>query len=224
MQVKLLLYFVLLLISDDTFSQILGEETPGSGAHSKSSPPILFDGLYLGVSVGYQNIFGGSFVNGVDILAQDTRRVLDIPIGYRKQFIKGRYLVGIEYSFGFTDGNLRHVDDINQLEITYENDSQSGFGGIGGVAIGRKRSFLIYGYLNETSRNFEVRIIDQGKVIRQRDEQGMLKYGLGLEAHLWLGLNFRASVGGLRVDFGDQITNIDVEDELDLMIGLIYQL
>lgn len=51
-----------------------------------------------------------------------------------------------------------------------------------------------------------------------------MKYGLGLEAHLWQGLNFRASIGGLRVDFGDQITNIDVEDELDLMIGLIYQL
>ena len=191
---------------------------------TKYSVPILFDGLYLGVSTGYQNIFGGSLVNGVDVLAQDTRRVWDIPIGYRKQFIKGRYLLGIEYSFGFTDGNLMHSDDINQLEITYENNSQSGIGGLGGVLVGRKRAFLIYGYLNETSRNFEVRIVDKGKVIRQRDEQGMLKYGLGVEAHLWQGLNFRASVGALRVDFGDQITNIDVEDELDLMIGLIYQL
>ncbi len=131
---------------------------------TKSSVPILFDGLYLGVSTGYQNIFGGSFVNGVDVLAQDTRKVWEIPIGYRKQFIKGRYLLGLEYSFGFTDGNLMHTDDINQLEITYENDSQSGFGGIGGITIGRKRSLLIYGYLNETSRNLKFVLLIKAKL------------------------------------------------------------
>ena len=51
----------------------------------------------------------------------------------------------------------------------------------------------------------------------------MLKYGVGLEYQAFERLHAKISFGGLRVDFGDVITNIDVEDRYDLMMGIVYQ-
>lgn len=183
----------------------------------------FFDGIYLGVAAGSQNIFGGSFVDGVDILAQDSRFVLDWAAGFRKQFFRDRILAGVEFQVGFTDGDLAYAEPAAQRSIKYENSTQSGLGLTLGIALGKRKNILLFGYGNETKRNFDVTVMDGAQSYRQKDKQGMLKYGLGVETHLWKGLNARATAGRLRVDFGDQVTNIDVEDRMDFMIGLVYQ-
>lgn len=182
-----------------------------------------FDGLYLGVAAGSQNIFGGSFVGGIDVLAQDSRFVTELSGGFRKQLFHGRLLLGAEVQLGFTDGNLMHADPEKQLVINYKNNTQSGIGLTMGMALGRRKNVLLYGYANETKRKFDVSIREHNSAWKQEDKQGMLKYGIGVEAQIYKGLNARFSIGRLRVDFGDLMTNINVEDKLDVMAGVVYQ-
>lgn len=183
-----------------------------------------FDGLYLGANAGSQNLFGGSFVDEVDVLAQESRFVAEVFTGFRKQFLKGRMLAGAEVQLGFTDGDLMHDDPSKSLTINYENNFQSGYGLTAGAVLGKKKNVLAYAYAFETKRKFDVSIQDAFGHFYQKDEQGMLKYGIGVEAHIWKGLNARATLGRLRVDFGDLETNIDVEDKWDLTIGVLYQI
>ena len=182
-----------------------------------------FDGLYLGANAGSQNLFGGSFVDGVDVLAQESRFVAEVFPGFRKQFLKGRLVAGAEVQIGFTDGDLRHEDPANSLTINYQNSFQSGYGlTLGGVFF-KKKNLLAFAYAFETQRKFDVNIRDAFGRYNQKDEQGMLKYGLGLEAKIWRGLHARATAGRLRVDFGDLVTNIEVDDKWDLTAGVTYQ-
>ncbi len=182
-----------------------------------------FDGIYIGAMTGVQNLFGGSFVNGIDVLAQESRFVLEFPVGFRKQFLNERLMAGIEFQFGITDGDLKHSDPAEELEITYENSTQWGYGLTLGYVLGAKRNILAFMYGNETKRTFDVSIKEGGLSYKQNDKQGMLKYGFGLEASILSILNIRATAGWLRVDFGDLITNIDVEDKMDYMVGVILQ-
>ena len=182
-----------------------------------------FDGFYLGSAAGFQNLFGGSHVNNMDVLAQQSKFVLDLYGGFRKQFLKNRLVVGLEGQIGFADGDLSHTDNATQLEISYENNSQHGIGGTAGITVGKKKSHFLLIYVNETTRNFDVTITQYGETYKQQDQQGMLKYGVGYEATLFKGLHLYARIGGLRVDFGDQVTNINVEDKLDYMLGALYQ-
>jgi len=182
-----------------------------------------FDGLYLGANAGSQNLFGGSFVDGVDVLAQESRFVAELFTGFRKQFLKGRLMAGAEVQIGITDGDLRHENPDNSLTINYKNNFQSGYGlTLGGIFL-KKKNLLVFVYAFETERKFDVNIQQDGYSFNQKDEQGMLKYGLGLEAKLWRGLHARATAGRLRVDFGDQITNIEVDDKWDLTAGVVWQ-
>lgn len=183
----------------------------------------FFDGLYLGAAAGSQNVFGGSFVGGIDVLAQESRFVAELSAGFRKQLFKGRFLIGAEFQLGFTDGNLKHADPEKQLLITYKNNTQSGVGLTIGAVAGKRRKLLLYGYVNETTRKFDVDILEQNKAYHQKDEQGMLKYGMGIEAPLYKRFHVRFAMGGLRVDFGDLEANINVEDKLDVMAGFVYQ-
>jgi hypothetical protein len=182
-----------------------------------------FDGFYLGVNGGFQNLFGGSFVDGVDVLAQESRFVLEFPIGFRKQFFKKRMVVGPEFQFGFTDGALAHSEPAKPLEIRYKNRTQWGLGLALGLAFGKQKDWLAFAYANETKRKFDVTITDKSGPYKQMDEQGMLKYGIGLEARLFRNLNARATFGGLRVDFGDLTTNIAVDDKPDFTLGAVWQ-
>ncbi|MCB0519721.1 MAG: hypothetical protein H6577_02390 [Lewinellaceae bacterium] len=182
-----------------------------------------FDGLYLGANAGSQNLFGGSFVDGVDVLAQESRFVAELFTGFRKQFLKGRMLAGAEVQIGFTDGNLTYHDPSKPLTIHYKNNFQHGFGLTLGAVFFKKKNLLVFAYAFETKRTFDVAIRDAIGSYKQTDEQGMLKYGLGTELHLWKGLNARATLGRLRVDFGDLVTNIDVEDKWDVTVGVSYQ-
>lgn len=180
-----------------------------------------FDGIYFGLAAGSQNIFGGSYVNNVDILAQDTRLVTDLAVGFRKEILNNRLVVGAEFQVGFMNGNLDYKD--NNYSIKYKNNSQSAIGLAIGTAFSRKRNLHFFVYANETTRKFKVEVKDSFGSFRQLDEQGMLKYGIGFESHITKSLNARIYAGRLRVDFGDLTTNIDVEGTTDLMFGIVYQ-
>lgn len=181
-------------------------------------------GLYLGVNFGSQNVFGGSFVNDMDILAQESKFVSEISAGYRWQFLNNRIIAGLEGHIGFTDGTLRHENPSEPLTIDYKNNFQSGKGIIVGINLGANRDWIIYGYLNETKRKFDVAISQDPWNFTQIDKQGMLRYGIGIERTIYKQFNLRASFGALTVDFGDLETNIDVEDKFDFTIGFIYRI
>jgi hypothetical protein len=187
------------------------------------APQRRFDGFYLGANAGSQNLFGGSFVDGVDVLAQDSRFVAELFTGFRKQFLKGRLVAGAELQFGFTDGDLLHQDFANSLTIKYKNNFQNGYGlTLGGVFL-KEKSLLAYAYAFETERKFDVSVHQDGGSFKQKDEQGMLRYGLGLETIIWRGLRFRSTLGRLRVDFGNLKTNIRVDDKWDFTAGVVWQ-
>ncbi|MBK8512609.1 MAG: hypothetical protein IPL56_10300 [Saprospiraceae bacterium] len=66
-------------------------------------------------------------------------------------------------------------------------------------------------------------IIDSFGSYKQKDKQGMLRYGGGFEFPLGTDIHLRTSVGSGRADFGDQITNIQVNNKLDFMSGVVLQ-
>ena len=207
----ILIISALLTISHSGFSQ------------DQEQPSRHFDGIYVGLNIGSQNVFGGSFVNNMDILAQENKFVSELAAGYRKQFISNRLVAGLEASFGLLNGNLEHYDPNEPLRINYKTSSQYSYGLQAGVVLGPARRFLLFGYLNETKRKFEVTINQPPYLYNQQDKQGMLKYGIGLEFQVAKRFHLEATFGGLSVDFGELETNIDVEDQYDTTLGLIYQ-
>ncbi|MBP6185213.1 MAG: hypothetical protein KA479_09755 [Saprospiraceae bacterium] len=182
-----------------------------------------FNGLYIGANLGSQNLFGGSHVDGIDVLAQESRFVAELFSGYRFQFWQNRIVAGPEVQLGFTDGNLKHDDPAHSLMINYKNNFQYGYGLILGGVLLHSKNMLAFAYAFETERRFDVTITDKFGPYKQKDEQGMLKYGIGFESTIWRGLHARATVGRLRVDFGDQVTNIKVDDKWDFTVGVVYQ-
>ena len=181
-----------------------------------------FHGPYIAAEVGSQNIFGGALVGGNDILTEDSRFVASGAIGWRYQFKKG-IVFGIEGQLGTTDGDLTFNDPASGLTIDYESSNQSAYGLTLGYAFGARKDWLVYAYGFETSRNFDVTITGPLGTGTQNENQGMVRYGLGLEKVLASGWHLRASVGSLAADFGDANTNIDVEGKLDATLGLMFQ-
>jgi Outer membrane protein beta-barrel domain len=188
-----------------------------------SAQEKAFSGFYGGVEIGRQNIIGGSLVNNIDMLSQDTRTVFSLQIGFRYQFDIG-IVVGAEGSLGFMDGNLSLSDPVNQLSITYEDNMQCVYGAIVGFAIGPGKEWLVFGYLSEATRNFDVAIKQGTERFNQKDEQGILRYGIGLEKNIIKHLDLRISAGTSRADFGDQETNITIKNKFEFAIGAVLQL
>lgn len=181
-----------------------------------------YDGLYFGVGAASQNVWGGSFVGGVDVLAEDRRTVLELAGGWRKQF--GWFVAGVEVQLGFLDGDLSHADPADTLTIRYESNRQSGFGLTAGGVLGSKHPTLLFAYAFETTRNFDVLIRTGSRLLRQEDEQGFLRYGIGAETRLTGRLGLRGTIGAYQVDFGDLVTNIDVAGEMEYTLGVVVQL
>jgi len=210
-------YFLILFTSTSVFAQegqIDKEETNNS----------RFDGFYMGANLGLQNIFGGAFINDLDLLTQRSRFVFEFSPGYRFQFSKNRFVVGLEAQFGFTDGDMEGYDNRLKFDVFYKNSTQFGFGLILGVTVGSNKNFLIYAYANETKRNFDINFTDSdGNVYKQEDGQAFLRYGIGLETPVINNFNFRAFFGGVIVDYGDLHTSQDVDDKFDFNLGIIYQ-
>ena len=187
-----------------------------------AGPGRTFDGPYLGLDVSRQNTIAGALVAGVDTLAQSTRNVAGLSAGYRHQFAGG-LVIGLEGSFGITDGDLRHVDPVNAVTIDYENSTQHAFGGIADFALGAARETLIFAYVSETKRSFGVTIRGPLGVGSQEDKQGLLRYGLGLERLISELLSLRTSLGSSRANFGDRRTNINPKTRIDLSLGAVWQ-
>jgi hypothetical protein len=190
----------------------------------KSSSGKHFDGLYLGMTLGVQNIFGGAFIDDLDVLGQKSGFVAEFSPGYRKQFLKDRLMLGVALQFGITDGNLEQVDTRNQMKINYKNNSQFGYGINLGTALGKKKRFLLYVFGNVTKRNFDITVTQTtGSNFTQEDGQKFGRYGLGFETPIFGNFNILATVGRVSVDYGDLETNIDIDDKTDFNIGVVYQ-
>ena len=184
--------------------------------------PKIFDGFYAGVDIGRQNVIGGSLVNGIDVLAQDSRTVVSFFGGFRKQFAGG-FVLGAEGGYGVMDGDLALADPANQLFVAYDNNSQFHYGLILGHTLGSKKDMLLFGYVSEVSRSFDVAISSAGSAFTQTDEQGLLRFGAGIEKHVAGPFLVRATAGTSRADFGGAVTNIDPATKFDASAALIVQ-
>ena len=183
-----------------------------------------FDGPYLGLTMGTQNIFGGAFIDDLDVLGQKSGFVVEFSSGYRKQFLKDRIIFGAAIQFGITDGDLTQIDNRNQLKIDYKNNSQFGYGIQLGLALGQKKTIHVYTYGNVTKRNFDISVTGTNELrFTQKDGQVFVRYGLGIEIPILRKLNIHANAGRINVDFRDLRTNMDVDDKTDFNLGLIYQ-
>jgi hypothetical protein len=181
-----------------------------------------FSGLYAGAEAGVLNVIGGSLVNGVDTLAQDTRGALTIVVGGRYQFTN-RLVLGVEFGAGWEDGDLSLDDSTSGARVEYANDTHTRIGGIVGVVLGASRRTLVFGYLNELSRSFDVTITQATGTTTQQDEQGLLRYGGGVEQRIARRLTLRATVGSSRADFGGRTTNITPDTPLEAAVGVLFR-
>lgn len=184
--------------------------------------PKIFDGFYVGVDFGRQNVIGGSLVNGVDVLSQKSKAVVSFFGGFRKQFAGG-FVLGAEGGYGILDGDLALADPANQLFVAYDNNSQFHYGLILGHTVGAEKDILLFGYVSETSRSFDVAVLSAGTAFTQRDEQGLLRFGAGIEKHIAGPFLLRATAGTSRADFGGRPTNIDPTTKFDASAAVIIQ-
>ena len=181
-----------------------------------------FHGPYLGAEISRQQVIAGSFVSGTDFLAEDGRFVGEIVGGLRGQLPFG-LVVGGELSYGVFDGDLSFDDPANSLAINYHGGGQFTYGGSIGWAVGRERDLLVYAYVKETKRSFDVSVSTATGDFTQEDKQGILRYGAGVEKRIAGPLQIRASIGSGRADFGDQTTNIDPKSTIEAALGIIVQ-
>lgn len=182
----------------------------------------LFTGIYLGADAGRVNVIGGSLVSGVDTLAQDSRAALTFFGGGRYEF-PARIVAGVELALGLEDGDLRLEDPASGVGVDYRNRTHVRYGGILGLVVGTARRTMVFGYVSENARTFDVTIRQAGQSVGQVDEQGLLRYGAGIEHAIGRRLGLRATVGSSRADFGGRPTNIVVEKPLDLSVGLVVR-
>lgn len=169
--------------------------------------------------MGRQHVIGGSLVDGVDTLQQDSRIVASGFGGLRLQF--GGVVVGGELGLGRTDGDLVLEDPSRLLRVDYENDRQWYWALTAGHTIGGNT--LLFGYLSEVSRDFDVTIRRAGSTVVQQDGQGLLRFGAGIEQRVFGPLHLRATAGTSRADFGGRATNIEVGRRLEASVGVILQ-
>ena len=181
-----------------------------------------FSGGLVGAEVGRLNVIGGSLVDGVDTLSQDTRPAVTVVGGGRYEF-GNRLVLGAEVGFGFEDGDLRLEDASQALVVDYRNDRHFRLGGTAGLVLGAARRTLLFGYLSELSRSFDVTVAENGQTMTQQDDQGLLRYGVGLERAIGRWLSLRGTVGSSRAGFGDRQTNIEVTRPIEAAVGLLFR-
>lgn len=190
-----------------------------AGSASAQSGRGPFSGLYVGAEAGRQHVIGGSLVDEVDTLQEDSRVVATVFGGLRAQF-QG-FVLGAELGFGRTDGDLILSEPSRLLTIDYQNDSQWHWTLNAGHTIGSRT--LLFGYVSEVTRKFDVTILLAGVTTEQQDEQGLLRFGGGIEQRIAGPLRLRGTIGTSRAGFGDRETNIEVSKRVDASIGFVLQ-
>lgn len=190
-----------------------------AGSASAQSGRGPFSGLYVGAEAGRQHVIGGSLVDEVDTLQEDSRVVASVFGGLRGQF-QG-FVLGAELGFGRTDGDLILSEPSRLLTIDYLNDSQWNWTLNVGHTIGSRT--LLFGYVSEVTRKFDVTIRRAGVTTEQQDEQGLLRFGGGIEQRIAGPLRLRGTIGTSRADFGDRETNTEVGRRVDVSIGVVLQ-
>ena len=197
---------------------------PASAQSTPNGDRKRFTGVYVGASGGSQNIFGGgAFINEIDVLTQDRRMVAVFSAGLRGQLLDDRLFVGGEVQYGRTDGDLTYFDPPSQSHVSYANDSQTGFGITVGYAAGARRSVAVFAYAFAIDRTFDIAIVDPSFSYTQTDGQSFLQYGLGVEIPVYGALIVRATGGRSYMEFGDLVTNIEVEKMFEFNAGIVYQ-
>jgi hypothetical protein len=136
---------------------LLGLFTVTPTGAEEGAVPKRFDGLFVGIDLGRHNVIAGSQVDGVDVLQQDVRSAVTFSGGFRKQ-LGGGLVIGAEAGYGLVDGDLQLSDPGRDVVIDYAGDSQTHFGLTLGHTVGHSRRVLLFAYLNELSRSFDVTI------------------------------------------------------------------
>jgi hypothetical protein len=180
-----------------------------------------FTGLYFGVEASALNVIAGAQVSGVDTLAQDTRGAVTFAAGGRYEV--SRLVLGIEFGAGWEDGNLALDDSAAALHIDYRNHAHTRIGGTVGLALGPQRRTHLFGYLSELSRSFEVTVTQAGVVTEQQDEQGLLRYGGGIEQVVASRVSIRGTLGSSRADFDGRPTNIQPTRPLEAGLAILFR-
>lgn len=174
-------------------------------------------GPYVAVDGGRQQVIAGALVDGLDTLQEDVRTVTSLNGGWRVGL--ARLVVGAELGRGWFDGALERRDAATV--VRYEGGSQWHWGLSAGLRLGG--ATLVYAYLSEVTRAFDVTIAQPGGTVAQQDEQGLLRFGAGVERRLRGPLAVRATAGTSRADFGDRPTNIDPRRRLEASLGLVWR-
>jgi hypothetical protein len=188
-------------------------------AAAQSVTNRAYTGPYAGIEVGRQHVIAGSLVDEVDTVQDGSRAVATVFGGLRGQV--GRVVVGGELGLGRMDGNLRLDDPSRDLVVNYAGDSQWHWGLHAGYVV--RPGSLLFGYLSEVTREFDVTVERSGSMVRQQDEPGLLRFGAGVEQQVSGPFRLRATLGTARADFGGRETNVDIGRRLDLSLGLVVQ-
>ncbi|MEQ9402853.1 MAG: outer membrane beta-barrel protein [Cyclobacteriaceae bacterium] len=184
-----------------------------------------FQGLYAGASFGIQNIFGGAFIDDLDLLAQKSGFVFELLGGYRLQLLDRRFVLGAEYLYGFSNGDMNIRDPRYSFVVNYRNDHQIGLSLNLGYAFGESRDYLAYFMIGQGRRNFDISFMDLiGASHVQKDQQNFDRFGLGFEANISQQISTRVNASKIFVDYGELKVSQDVEDKLDVNLALIFQL
>lgn len=178
-----------------------------------------FSGAYAGIDAGRQHVIAGALVDDIDTLADDIRVVTSIFGGLRRQF--GGVVVGGEIGVGRMDGDLRLEEPARGLVVDYAGDSQWHWALSAGHTLGART--LVFGYLSEVTRTFDVSVAGPAATFTQEDEQGLLRFGLGVEQIVSGPLRLRVTAGTSLADFGGRRTNIEISRKLEASAGLVWQ-
>jgi hypothetical protein len=178
-----------------------------------------FAGPVLGIEGGRQNVIAGARIGDVDVLRQEGKAAFSLIGGYRWA-LGARGLVGFEAGVGWLDGDLAR--NAGAASVEYQPKGQYHYGGLAGWVVETPHPVLLFAYLNETKRTFRVDIQQGGSRVAQEDRQGMLRFGVGIEAPIAGGLHGRITLGTTRARFEGR-TDLVGSKVPELMAGLSWK-
>lgn len=210
-------FYLWLLIFMTSALTLISQDRPSNPVELRK-----FEGLYIGINTGLQSIFSEAIINELSVPQQDSRWTAEFFIAHRWQFLNDRIVFGLEVQIGLADGNLnRTYGIVPELNISFNNSNQAGLGYTFGYVWGPKQDLLLYTYLYQTRRNFDITLSTEDRILLwQSDIQTALRYGLGIEYNLDGRFSLRAAIGTQNPDLNNGI-GIDRTPELSL--GIIYQ-